>query len=173
MGWKNVKSAYRIGHIVQVTSEGICIGSGYIHDLIVLSLDGAIVKRYAERGNEDLARYQSEMDADPARLRELVASADTFEKSVPVYTYDGASIIEKQCEEIGWPNVTHDGMVMYENTFSTDKAFIVEKAKQNAKAGIAWRTRAIETARAELEELNQRLAAAQGDLERLEAEFPQ
>lgn len=30
MGWKNVKEHYQIGHIVCVTSKGLCIGSPYV-----------------------------------------------------------------------------------------------------------------------------------------------
>jgi len=45
MGWKNVKEHYRIGHSVQVTEQGVCIGSPYVHNLIVVGLDGRFVKR--------------------------------------------------------------------------------------------------------------------------------
>ena len=82
MGWKNVKDHYRIGHIVQIKKVGgdhgdvaknaICIGSPYIHDLIVVSLDGDILKRYSDHGNDDLTRYMQEMEADPGVLRQLV-----------------------------------------------------------------------------------------------------
>jgi len=36
MGWKNIKEHYRINHYVQVTEQGICIGSPYIHNIIVI-----------------------------------------------------------------------------------------------------------------------------------------
>jgi len=111
MGWKAVRDHYRIEHQVQVTDKGICIGSPYIHDIIVISLDrGEIVKRYDPGSgwsrNENLDRYQSEMDADPFKLAELVAAEDVFERSLPVYTYEGGDIIEKQCEALGYGPTT-------------------------------------------------------------------
>jgi len=40
MGWKNLKEHFRIGHIVQCRDGVILIGSGYVSDLIKVSLDG-------------------------------------------------------------------------------------------------------------------------------------
>lgn len=131
MGWKNVKEAYQITHIVCVTEEGICIGSGYVHNLIVIDLNGNIKKREVERSNNDLLRYQREMDADPTQLRQLVTTPDSFNASIPVFTYADGEIIEKQCETPGYPNATHDGCLMYENTFSTDRQQVVEWAKHD------------------------------------------
>lgn len=176
MGWKNVKHAYRIRHIVHVTEQGVCIGSPYISDIIVIGLDGSILKRYDRdgwaTGQNDLARYQSELAADPARLQRLIAEPDHFEKSVPVFTYDGGRIIEKHCEEPGWPNVTHDGELMYDNRFSVDKAKVVEWAKTNADAGISMYARSIAQAREELSKLEQKEAECQADRAQLEADYP-
>lgn len=173
MGWKAIRDHYRIGHIVQVTSEGICIGSGYIHDIIVVSLGrGEIVKRYDPgRGwsrNVELDRYQAEMDADPFKLAELVATEDVFERSIAVYTYEGGSIIEKQCEELGWPNITHDGCMQFENTYSPDPGLVRIWAIDNAKAGIKWMREAVEEAERHLAEKRARLAQREADLRQLE-----
>src|ERR1043166_9084890 len=105
MGWKNVKESYGIVHTVQVTDKGICIGSPYIHDLIVIGLDGAVKKRDYGYGNQDLKRYMQEFDADPDKLKRLVLSDDHFAASVTVFTYDGGEFVEKLCEAPGWPNV--------------------------------------------------------------------
>jgi hypothetical protein len=138
MGWKNVKEHYGIGHMVCVTEAGICIGSAYVHDIIVVKWNGTVVWPHdaVGHGNEDLQRYHREMTADPEKLRELIDEDDTFARSIPVYTYDMGEIVEKECEEPGWPNVTHDGCLMYENLFSTDRATVVEWAKRNAAAGL-------------------------------------
>jgi len=173
MGWKNIKEHYRIGHQVQVTKQGICIGSPYIHDIIVIGLDGAVKKRYdSGRTNEDLRRYQSEMDADPDRLRQLIQSPDTFGEPVVVYTYADADIIEKQCEELGWPNVTFDGEMMYENTFSTDKNQVVEWAKNSAKIGVKTWTRQVQEANERLLFCQARLKAEEDFVTKLESLYP-
>ncbi|AOF97475.1 hypothetical protein [Sphingobium sp. RAC03] len=175
MGWKAVRDHYRIEHFVQVTSDGICIGSPYIHDIIVISADrGEITKRYDPgRGwSRDglLDRYQSEMDADPFKLAELVAQADGFERSIPVFTYEGGDIIEKRCEELGYPNVTHDGCMQYENTFSPDAGLVRIWAIDSAKAGIEWMADAVEKAERDLADIVGRLSRRKADLEKLTGE---
>lgn len=168
MGWKNVKEGYQIGHQVCVAEKGICIGSGYIHDLIVIGLNGVVKKRYDSSSNDDLRRYQQEMDADPEKLKRLVQTPDSFEISITVYTYDGGDIIEKQCEAIGWPNVTHDGDMMYENTYSPDRDVVVQWAKHNADLGIKFAQERIEEAKASLIELEVSLARVKEERAKLE-----
>jgi hypothetical protein len=142
MGWKNVKEHYGVVHIVQVTEDGICIGSPYIHDIIVIGLDGVVKKQDDRTMNADLMRYQRDFAADPENLRSLVEAPDSFSEAIPVFTYDGADIIEKRCEALGWPNVTHDGLMMYENMFSANRDEVVEWAKKNCVASMRfWRER--------------------------------
>lgn len=173
MGWKSVKEHYRIKHHVQVTDEGICIGSSYVHNLIVVSMDGRIIKRYDDdRSNMDLHRYQQEMDADPELLRRLVQAEDTFEVSIPVYTFKGADIIEKYCEKPGYPNVTHDGCMQYDNEYSTDKAQVVAWAKHNAEIGIRAMKECIQHLEEQIAGARIRLAAHQAAKFLLEAEYP-
>ena len=153
MGWKSVKKHYRIGHFVAVYPEkGICIGSPYIHDILVVSLDGVLTKtdedNWGRSINSDIDRYQREMQADPEQLARLVKQPDTFERSIPVYTYEGAEIVECACEEIGYPNVTHDGRMMFENTFSADRDQVVKWAARNARASLeGWSERVAECTR--------------------------
>lgn len=175
MGWKAVRDHYRIEHTVQVTHAGICIGSPYIHDIIVISAErGEIVKRYDPgqgwSRNDKLDRYQSEMDADPFKLADLVAHPDAFERSIPVFTYEGGEIVEKQCEELGYPNVTHDGCMQYENTFSPDAGLVRVWAIDSAKAGIKWMTEEVERAERALAEIVARLSQRKADLEKLTAD---
>lgn len=175
MGWKNVKEHYRIEHIVHVTDEGICIGSPYATELIVIGLDGKLIKKsqlvsYSESGN--LGRYLSEMNSDPLMLESLVKSEDKFDKSITVYTYDGGEIIEKQCEIPGWPNTTHDGDLMYENLYSTDRELIVAAAKRCAAAGMEIIGESIKRAELELSERIKRLNKLKSDLAKLEADYP-
>lgn len=168
MGWKAVRDHYRIEHDVQVTSAGICIGSPYIHDIIVISVDrGEIVRRWGEPHSGKLGRYLEEMDADPVKLAELVAAKDVFERSIPVYTYEGGDIVEKQCEVLGYPNVTHDGCMQYENTFSPDPDLVLTWAIANAQAAIKWVREALEEAEKRRAEQAHRLARREEDLRRL------
>ena len=171
MGWKKIKEHYRIEHLVQVTEAGICIGSPYIHNIIVIGLNGNIKKRYDSNSNENLKRYQAEMDDKPEKLRQIAKSLDNFSAPVKVFTYSGSNIVEKYCETPGWPNVTHDGEIMYENTFSMDKSRVVKWAKQDAKAGVKNAKRRVEEIEQTLAEWNSRLKERTEILSRLEAGF--
>jgi hypothetical protein len=173
MGFKKLKDHYRIEHQVTVREKGICIGSPYIPDIIIIGLDGTIKKRYTERrGNNHLLRYQYEMDADPNKLREVVLAKDEFKNSIPVYTYEGGTIIEKRCEAPGWPNVTHDGDMMYENTYSTDKAKIVKRAKENARIALKFERRNHDEAKANLARIEKNIATYQSHIRKLDSDFP-
>lgn len=130
MGFLSLKKEYNIEHIIAVYDEKkyggkvICIGSPYIHDIIVIDMQGKILRRYDDGGtNEKLRRYMQEFDADPDKLREIVTKADNFSNYITtVYIYDKGRIRKELCEEIGWPNVTTTGEMMYENTsFDTYK----------------------------------------------------
>ena len=177
MGWKNVKEHYRIKHHVHVTPEGMCIGSAYAPNLIVLGWDGVIKKRYEREEfflgvNEDLQRYQSEIDADPDTFQRLAQSPDTFSTSIPVYTFIDGEILEKQCEEPGWPNVTHDGCLMFQNTYSTDKAVVVAWAKRDIAIGIQWAREDIVQTQTRIEERRAQLRAYEAKQAKLEAAYP-
>jgi hypothetical protein len=163
MGWKNIKEHYRIKHQLRVSEGGICIGSAYISDILIINFDGVLIKRYEDRSNDDILRYQSEIDADPILLKRLVQTQDRFTASIPVYTYADGSIVEKQCEIPGWPNVTHDGDMMYENTYSTDKAQVIEWAKRNASLAVKCGLRDVEEAEKALSDARSRLDKYKSD----------
>lgn len=161
MGWKRVRDHYRIEHSVSVHGDGICIGSAYIPGLIVIAPNGTVeTSALGLRDNDDLSRLFSELRANPAQLRRLIAEPDTFARDIPVYTYDGATIIEKFCETPGWPNVTHDGEMMYDNAFSTNRDQVVRWARRDAEAAAHLAELRIAEAEKGLALLRSRLANA-------------
>ena len=171
MGWKNVKDHYRIGHIVQVREGRIAIGSGYVHDLIRVGFDGAVSwGNLGPAANEDLQRYYAEMTADPATLRRLVAEPDTFAAALTVYTYSGGEILEKQCEEYGWPNVCHDGQLQYYSSHSPDRDQVLRWAVANTEARIEYLKRTIAEETARLAKLQAYMDQARADLAKLKKE---
>lgn len=174
MGWKNVKEHYRIGHMVAADDEQVYIGSAYVSKLIIIPKDGNV--RWGElgsSGNDDLARYFSEMSADKTKLIELLDTPDTFSAALPVFTYRDDAIIETVCEKYGWPNVTHAGQIMYENSFSSERDTVVRWAKQNALAGISMSDRSIASLTQSLDRERETRKECAGWLETLNAEFPE
>lgn len=174
MGWKNVKEHYRIGHTVQVNNKGIVIGSSYMPEIIVISLAGELTKLYDTGfgSNEDLVRYQTEMLADLPKLKELIDTPDTFQTFIKVYTWSEGVILEKFCENTVWPSVTHDGELMYENTFSTDKEQVVRWAKKDVKGSLEGYTEAMEDYRQKMEKMRDKVRELQGYMEKLDSTYP-
>jgi hypothetical protein len=124
MGWKSIKEKYNIVHTVAVyPDEGICIGSDYVHNIIVIGFDGRVKSKWTGwSNNPKLDTYYARIceDERSGELKRLCQCQDTFGPVFPVYTYRDGRIIKKWCEAYGWPNVTTDGSVMYENTFFQD-----------------------------------------------------
>ena len=118
MAHKAIKTKYDIKHIVTQKEDNIFIGSPYISDIIVINSEGKIIKRHTGNSNDELTRYQHEMDIDEqsGELKRLFHLTDTFECDLPVFTYRHGRIIRQYCEQYGYPNVTHCGQLMYENT---------------------------------------------------------
>ena len=138
MGWKNVKEHYNIDDlIVQVTIRGICIGTSYIYDQIVIEIsdDGTPIITY-EKAPPALMPLLRRLSFDLEKLKYLINKPDTFEKSIPVYTYDDITIIEEKCECLGFPNVTHGGRLMHDNTYSSDRQKVLDWVRENVKCAI-------------------------------------
>lgn len=180
MGWKNVKERYGIKHIVHVSPGWlIWIGSEYVPGLIkishaekelawadhdydvhsckqVIGADLAVWRsQYLGRG-EPFDGWVRMWANDPHELRYLIESPDTFERSIPVFTYDhDGNILQNECEELGWPNVTHDGCLMYD-TFVPTEAEAVRMAKRSARS---W----VDSAERHVGQLSVELHKARGD----------
>lgn len=172
MGWKALKEYFGITHIVQVAQDKVLIGSGYVSDIATIdSKTGEVATNMTFPGFLK-EHYPALLAAKPADIVQLLESLDTFSASVPVFTYEGGKIIEKFCEEPGWPNVTHDGCVMYDNSYSTDKEKVVRFARRNAEAGIRLLTESILDAEKRLAAQRADLAECEADLAELNAAYP-
>ncbi len=123
MGILALQKEYNIKHITakynekKYGGEVICIGSPYIHDLIVIDMQGEIIKRYHENVNDNLSRYMQEFDKDPDKLKRIVTQEDDFSDfTTAVYITDCNRIRKEFCKEFGWPNITTSCELMYDNT---------------------------------------------------------
>jgi hypothetical protein len=170
VGWKNVKEHYRIEHIVHVREGAILIGSGYVPDLLKVDPDGTVSKPHKHLGDsEQLLRYRNDMESDRAKLGELIETPDSFGDAIVVYTWNEDQIIEKKCEAIGWPNVTFDGELMYDNRFSTSRDEVIGWARENASYVVASFREGVEERERDLARSRERLVHWSGVSERLEA----
>ena len=130
MGWKYFKEKFNITHHVQITKEGLCIGSGYVHDLIVVNLKtGELIENNTFRGflKEEYPQLAKVSAAD---ILSTIKEKDSFIKNLPVFTFEGSNIIEEYAEAYGYPNVTHSGKLMHDNVFLKNKNEAIQKAKK-------------------------------------------
>lgn len=163
MGWKAFKQHYGIEANVGIENGVVCIGSGYI-DLLRVSMDGQIEFAYQMGTDHQVYVVQEAIKADPATAARLLTAEDTFERSITVYTYEGAEILEKFCETTGYPNVTHDGLMMYENMFSTDRDLTIQRALANANANAEGLNRAIQNVEQQLLDLKGKQELCHGQI---------
>lgn len=172
MGWKNVRDHYRIGHHVAFhPGEGLCIGSSFVHALILIDPEKKTVSwgTLGPSGNDDLDRYWSEIHEDLEALWRLLDTPDTFARDLPVYTYEKGAVIECQCEEYGWPNVTHDGRIMYENLFFPTREGAIAYGQRDAELGVKYAKENIERVQSDLERAEARLAKEEAHLAAISA----
>jgi hypothetical protein len=173
MGWKTLKDHFGIQGIVQVCEKGICIGSGYIHDLAVVNPDTGVVTENSTFSSYLKEVYPLLQKASAEEVLQVLNTPDVFQVSIAVFTYHGGDIIEKQCEVTGYPNITHDGCLMYENTYDTNKQKIAQRAKQNAQLGVKYTRKAVAEAEKELARKRCELVVAENELAKLNCDYPE
>lgn len=150
MGWKTIKERFGIEHIVCVEGGNINIGSGYVNDLITISMASGYVKENDTFEGFLKDNYPQLSEASQSEVLGATQAEDTFGKSITVYTYDDKGIYTKQCEELGYPNVTHCGMLMYENRFSADIEQVKTWFFENIDIAIRWEEERIEKLQREI-----------------------
>lgn len=138
MGVHSLKKHFNIKHTVQIRDGEIHIGSGYVSDLITISFNGEVKgnKTFMPFKNDDLERYYKELTEQSDTVKMLIEQDDTFDSVLPVYTYKNGRVLKKYCTEYGYPNVTTDGELMYDNTFFQNRGKAKETAKREAKYAV-------------------------------------
>lgn len=174
MGWKTFKERFGITkHIVTVVDGQIHVGSGFVGDLLVVDMKSGEI-----RENKTFKGFLADcvpalQAASRAEILDAIHAADQFAQSIPVYTFRGAEIIEEMCEAPGWPNITHQGNLMYENRHSTYKDFVIRMAKRSAVANRDHSLELLEKAQKELLRCQALLVEDEAIVRSLEAQFPE
>lgn len=166
MGWKavkeflNIKEPYIHVHMVE---GNLCIGSGYIATLMTFSPEGALIKSIDSSASQTIIEIKNKLTEEPQTLVSLLACEDRFDVFMTVYTYEGGEIVEKHCERVGYPNVTHDGQLMFDTSHFVDKKDAIARARKSVASGIT-------NFQASLTELERKVAECKEGLERHLAE---
>lgn len=132
MGWKAFKEHFAITHILSVDGNTCYIGSPYVFNLV--SVDMLSGARQVNRVLPDfLVRHYPLLEAASDDLVvALFAQVDEFGPGVPVFSCVDGRIVEHRCETPGWPNVTHEGELMFNNEFFVERAKAVSRARISA-----------------------------------------
>jgi hypothetical protein len=138
MGWKTVKKHYGIEDTFAFyPGKGFCIGNQYVHDLIVVEPETRAVLIPGVYGPASLPApfraYWEAIQADLETFWSLMDAEDRFDASIPVYSAQDGKVLELYCEEYGWPNQTHDGRIIHENTIFLDRTAALRQGLEEAK----------------------------------------
>lgn len=153
MGWKNLKNHFNLKYIVHVQNDYIHIGNKYINNIISINIHNANIKVnndfwndriYINENNEILYHHNIDqsfkdiINTDKQILLDIINSEDNFHSSITLYTFDKSNgdIIELTSEHTEFPNVTHNGTLIYDHCFSIDKDLIIKKAKDKIQQRI-------------------------------------
>lgn len=175
MGCKAVKEHFNIAHVVHMRNGNLCIGSSYISELIVLTPDGRVLTgaERALRDTGELGRYVREIQADIPKFCELLAQEDTISAPVPVYIAVDGKVVCKYAEKVGWPYVTLDGELQYNNTHFATEEQAAERGKASAVAAIQnWRRGRAELL-LQLLEADAAISGFEQELATLNARYPE
>lgn len=172
MGWKTLKERFKIESLVSVSHGEIHVGNYSMQRMFAIDIQtGELRVVRAFHWFLD-ARYPALKAANPAVVLEAINAVDEFSASIPVFTYHEGEIIEKQCEQLGWPNVTHDGCLMYDNTFSTDRNQVVVWAIRDMKARCEFAIKDEVESEKKLTEARVELTESTALLAKLASEYP-
>ncbi|QHM90047.1 hypothetical protein [Acetobacter pasteurianus] len=159
MGWKTFKQYFGIKHQVCVRNGRIIIGSPFVSDIASVDMNTGCVS--CSQTFPDFLRknYPSLANADPAEILECILAEDVFEKSVRIYVLEGHDVVEKFCEKPCYPNVTHDGVLIYDRDFfSVDRDVVVRAARAYFDRRCESAAEIIEKRRAEIAEQERSIA---------------
>jgi len=172
MGWKTFKDHFNILETLEWREDKLLFSSRIYESLAIVDLKTGVVKPHQYHPDFLKDNYPDICKATPEEILALLNAEDKFEASIPVYTYSGSEIIEKFCEKPGWPNYTHDGLLMYANKYSIKKDRIVIAAKAENDAGISLVRSRIEQLKSELEAANAKLIELNANKEKLDKDYP-
>lgn len=169
MGWKSIKKHYQIDHIIQVDDGEVKIGSGYIPDLLRVTSEGQVIRSSVLGDSPELNRVAEAIEANRNAYISLLEAQDRFDDDLPVWTYEDGEIVQYQCEEYGWPNVTHCGRLMYENLFFDRRDQAVKAAIKNSEAAVSGWSSQIKRTQEDLAKEQDHLARAEENLRKYQA----
>lgn len=130
MGVHRVKEHFGIHHTVHMEDGKLLIGSDYIRDILIFSVDGELLQ-----GRQNFDEYVKEIAGDRESFKTLLALPDDETGTVSVFSHNNGRVIEQKTYALGWPHVTLCGERMYNNTHFASP----QEAAQHGVESMAYR----------------------------------
>lgn len=162
-------------YIVHHTELQICVGSHLCHELLNVEKATMKVKYQLDTFHEGRKSLKNEKLLEiwdklhelieNGQLNEIMDGKDELENPLPVFSVENGEIIESLTDAYGYPNVTDDGILMYDNThFSTEKQAL-EYAVEEYSAGVEFLQRRLKEIEQDLTNMKNKLAMEKRYLE--------
>lgn len=133
--------------------------------LIQVGKDGQVVRDPRAVGStSQLGKAIRQIGVDKDSFKQALAAQDEFESGINVYTYNSETgeVEEHEAEALGYPNVTYEGILMFDNVFFPDP-------EQARLRGMEEEEALIERYQAEKEQAEKALEQAKASLKRAQA----
>jgi hypothetical protein len=117
-------------YIIHQDGRRICVGGPYCDDLISVDMETLEMKTavHIDRGRAGLRGDELKMIwdkltelIDNGGIKDIIEGGDEIENPLTVYAAQDGELKERVTDEYGWPNVTDDGFLMYENQYFRSK----------------------------------------------------
>jgi hypothetical protein len=140
-------------YTIQQDGEKIFIGGAYCNDLIsvnmeTLEMNTALNKGEGRAGlrNDELVMIWDKLTEliKNGEIRDIIEGKDEIENPLTVYTVQDGELKECITDEYGWPNVTDDGFLMYENQYFRRKEAAIQRGIYDLESQIISSKRLID-----------------------------
>jgi len=146
MGIKALKKEFNIGHLVQKRDGKTIIGSPYVSELIAIDSEGEVSKsKIVQSGRYEIGQiYDALVACNKAKLLQILNEPEIPIDPKPAYTEAGRGrVIKVYCEEYCWPNLTTEGVLMYDNSHYQKRSDALKHSKKNSVYEIKWICKAL------------------------------
>ena len=164
-------------YIVCQNKTNICIGSPYISELIKINkktLKLSCAEIYSENGEPNFIipelneiYYKLKKLVDLGQIQEYLNGDDEIENKLPVYKEEDGEIIKTYTDAYGYPNLTIDGYLMYDNLYFKDKKLCKEYAINSYLRSISYDNEYIQQRLKDIENLTNQINDYQNYLVKL------
>jgi hypothetical protein len=141
-------------YIICLSKNNICIGSRFIPELITININTLKIESTYSFKDERLEIIWNKLNdiINSGDILNIINGNDSIENMFPVYSVKNGKLIEQYTDIFGWPNSTHDGELMYENSHFLAKEEALDCGIKEIKRRICYIKERIEISEEELKE---------------------